>query len=331
MSHLSLIEEILPQIYRIEVPLPRNPLKALNSYLLKGEDRSLLVDTGFNQPECGQALTAGLQELGVDLHKTDFFITHLHADHCGLVSGLAASTSRVYCSQSDARLIELTLIPSCWQEIGLHIGKYGFPADDLRNAIEKHPAKKYCPQGSLNYTFVGEGDRIVIGDYRFTCVETPGHTPGHLCLYEPQKKILISGDHILGKITPNITIWQGVPDSLGQYLESLDKIYDMEITLVLPGHRQLIHNCRQRIDELKRHHRNRLDEILAILRGGEMDAYQVAARMTWDLSYDSWEQFPSAQKWFATGEAASHLEHLAELKKIQRIKRGEYYTFRLST
>jgi glyoxylase-like metal-dependent hydrolase (beta-lactamase superfamily II) len=79
-----LYEKILPDIYRIEVPLPKSPLKALNSYLVKGDGRYLLIDTGLNRKECKQALFSGLDELHVDLTKTDIFITHLHSDHMGL-------------------------------------------------------------------------------------------------------------------------------------------------------------------------------------------------------------------------------------------------------
>ncbi len=84
-----MIEEIVPNLYRAEIPLPRSPLKWLNSYIVKGGDRFLIIDTGFNRQECLDAMNASLQKLGVDLNKTDFFITHLHADHMGLVGTLA--------------------------------------------------------------------------------------------------------------------------------------------------------------------------------------------------------------------------------------------------
>ena len=83
-----MIEEILANLYKIEIPLPESPLKALNSYVIKNSERNLIIDTGWNQEECMNAMQTGLKELGVDLRKTDFFITHLHADHLGLVSTL---------------------------------------------------------------------------------------------------------------------------------------------------------------------------------------------------------------------------------------------------
>ena len=73
-------EKILPDLYKIEVPLPRSPLKALNSYLIRGDGRYLIIDTGLNRDDCRESMLAALEELNVDLHRTDFFITHIHGD-----------------------------------------------------------------------------------------------------------------------------------------------------------------------------------------------------------------------------------------------------------
>jgi glyoxylase-like metal-dependent hydrolase (beta-lactamase superfamily II) len=83
-----MIEEVLPALFRIEIPLPGSPLKSINSYVIRALDRTLIVDTGLNRKECLEAMQAGLRELGVDLKETDFFITHMHADHFGLVGRL---------------------------------------------------------------------------------------------------------------------------------------------------------------------------------------------------------------------------------------------------
>jgi len=94
------------------------------------------------------------------------------------------------------------------------------------------------------------------------------------------------------------------------YLASLNRINTLDIGLILPGHRELIKNSGQRIAELKHHHEHRLHEITDILGAGLMTAYEVASRMHWDIRYKHWGQFPSFQRWFATGEAIAHLEHL---------------------
>ena len=302
------------------MPLPKNPLKALNAYLIKGRERNLLVDTGFNREECRRALLGGLRLLDAPLDQTDIFITHLHVDHSGLVSAVATEKNVVYCSEVDAKRINWTLSPEYWPNNLAFVGSYGFPVRECGEVLLQHPGRKYGPDSEHDFSAVGEGDALEAGEYRFVVVETPGHTPGHICLYEPDKKILISGDHILGNITPNITMfYKGLPDPLGQYLQSLDKVDRMEIDLLLPGHRGVIKDVRQRIAELKRHYDQRLHEVLTILAGGVMNAYQVAGGITWDLPY-TWDQFPLQQMWFATGEAISHLEHLRRQNRVLRLE-----------
>lgn len=310
-----MVEEVAPNLYRIEIPLPRNPLKALNSYVVTSPTRNLMIDTGMNREECREAMQAGLNELRIDLNRTDFFITHLHADHCGLVASLATDSSKIFFSETDAAAANDTGV---WDNMIGFAGGHGFPKHELRNAIERHPGYKYGPGRRLDFTLVGENDVISVGDYAFECVATPGHTGGHMCLYERKKRLLVSGDHVLIDITPNISLWSDSENPLKDYLASLDKINEFDIALVLPGHRRLFSDCRGRIDELKHHHQARAQEVLAILADGGKHAYDVASRMTWDIDCESWEEFPVSQKWFATGEAISHLKYLEEQGLVRR-------------
>jgi glyoxylase-like metal-dependent hydrolase (beta-lactamase superfamily II) len=206
----------------------------------------------------------------------------------------------------------------------------GFPEDELQAALHSHPGFKYRSKVHLAFHILKENDTISIGDYQFKCVETPGHTWGHMCLYEPNKKIFIAGDHILNDITPTIQLWSDEPNPLKEYLASLDKVYEFDIELVLPGHRGVFGNCKERIQELKYHHQNRLDEIISILEKGSQNAFQVASQMSWDIIYDSWDLFPVTQKWFAIGEAISHLKYLEERGVVQREMRGKKRVFSLN-
>jgi len=310
-------EEILPGLHRIKIPLPESPLKYLNSYVIKADGRNLIIDTGFNRNECFEAMKNGLREIKADLADCDFFITHLHADHFGLIARLVTKTSRIYFSRPDKEIIE------SWEGFEPMIeyaGKNGFPENELRNALHQHPGYKYGSDWTPDMSVLEDGETITYGNYCFECVETPGHTLGHICLYESDKKILIAGDHILSDITPNIQCWSDKENPLENYLSSLDKVRKLDVGLVLPGHRRLFKDHRARIDELKRHHEKRAEEILDILKKGSGSAFEVASLMTWDIKFDSWNDFPVAQKWFATGEAISHLRFLEEKRLVTKEK-----------
>ena len=94
------------------------------------------------------------------------------------------------------------------------------------------------------------------------------------------------------------------------YLQSLDKVSKYDVAHVLPGHRELFTHHRRRIEELKKHHEIRNEEILSILKRGKQTAYKVASQMTWDIDCARWEEFPLPQQWFAGGEALAHLQSL---------------------
>jgi len=322
-----MIEEILTNLYKIEIPLPKNPLKSLNSYVIKGPEQNLIIDTGWNQKECMNAMQAGLKKVGVDIRKTNFFITHLHADHIGLLSSIAADTSAIYFNRPDADRIR-SGVP--WDNSINFARLNGFPENELQRVLQSHPGFKFRSKGYPPFHILEEDDKISIGDNVFRCIQTPGHTKGHMCLYEPSKKIFIAGDHILNDITPTIQLWSYDWDPLEAYLKSLDKVYQLDIKLVLPGHRSIFRNYKERIEELKHHHQKRLDEIISILEKDSQDAYQVASQMTWDIVYDSWDLFPVPQKWFGIGEAIAHLKHLEEKEIVRKEIQGQRILFSLN-
>lgn len=326
-----MIEEIVPNLYRTEIPLPKSPLKWLNSYIIRGGDRFLIIDTGFNCEECLSEMNANLSKLGVDLNKTDIFVTHLHVDHMGLAGTLATDSSRVFFNEKEAK--QISSLRDDWMAYwGKIVDVYvanGF-TEGARTSMESHPAHKYGLKRTIDFTIVKEGDSIDIGDFHFKCVATPGHSPGHISLYEPNKKILVAGDHILFDITPNIAPWLEMDDSLGQYLASLEKIDTFDVKIVLPGHRRLVHDLHQRVKELKEHHRQRLNEVLVALGEGEKNILQIAPRISWDITAKTWEEFPPPQKWFAFGETMAHVKYLEGKGKVRRKNQNGTITFALA-
>jgi len=314
------IEEVLRNIYKIEVHLPKSPLKALNSYLIRGEGRFLVIVTGWDRKECKDEMFSSLKKLNVDLQRTDLFITHLHADHLGMVSSLATDRSTVYFNQKEADIVnaENAEKDKRWQELYWVYLANGFPKDELEKSMDNHPGRQYSIKERFDFCILKEDDRIQIGDYSFRCIETPGHSPGHMCLYEANRKVLVSGDHILSNITPNIAFSFEMENPLKEYLVSLEKVYALDVNLVLPGHRNIWNNHKKRIRELRKHHQARANEVLSTLEDGQKTAFQVAHGLTWGIDYNSWEVFPAVQKWFAVGETLAHLEYLEGQEMVRR-------------
>lgn len=308
-----MIQQITSNIYEIKVRLAGNPLRDLNSYVILSDDRNLLIDTGFNTEECLADLQAGIAELGLDMTKTDLFITHLHSDHCGLVSKIVTPETNVYMGSVDKGVLVNSLTNSAahWHYYTSRFLEEGYPPDMLREAASSNAAKRFTDTRLVDFIEVSEGSEIRVGDMVFTCIDTPGHSPGHLCLYNKEQGILFLGDHVLFDITPNISIWYMLENPLKKYLESLDKIYNYDVKLPLPAHRSPGASLKTRIDELKKHHKIRLDEARKIVEDNPgIKGYDVAARMTWSIRAKDWDDFPPPQKWFAVGEALSHLDYL---------------------
>ena len=327
-----MVTQVAEQIYRIPVPLPGNPLKNLNAYLIQGP-RNLLVDTGFRQEACRTALTAGLAELGVDMANTDIFLTHLHSDHAGLAPELLAPTSRIFISEVDR-----TRLPGPGFDMDARWANYddlflphGFPAELLKELETANPARTLAPIPCDRYEGIAHGHRFDYGGYHFQALFTPGHTPGHMVLWEPDHGILLLGDHVLFDITPNITIWPSYRNPLADYLHSLDQVRKLPVKVPLPAHRTVQKEFQQRIDEIIAHHRRRCDEALTVLAARpELTAYDLTAHMTWDIRCRGWEDFPTPQKWFAVGEALAHLEYLMDRGEVDRRWDGQFWRYHVT-
>jgi len=364
IEQTRITEDAAEGIYRIPVCLPGNPLKELNSYLIHDSHRSLLIDTGFRIPECREALLAGLAELGEDPAGVDIFLTHLHADHSGLSTELAGKDRRVIISETEGRM--LMNLPAAMNsehsgeradelsdgrsgERGEHSGHSshsshserddfsgirrrmdmlaGMPPDIVDDLVTINPAIIFAPPRGYEYSMVRDGDVLSVGGYKLRCILTPGHSPGHMCLWDESAGLMFTGDHVLFDITPNITAWPSVEDSLGDYLNSLRTVRELPVKTALPGHRKP-GDFRQRIDELFKHHETRLAEVESIIRTTPgLSAYEIAGRMRWKIRANSWEDFPAAQKIFAVGECQSHLDYLRLRGMIYREEISGVYRF----
>ncbi len=323
-----MIEEIRADIFRVEIPIPNNPLGATNSYVLRGKDRHLIIDTGLNGDEQMSVMASALKGLGVDPGDADIFLTHLHPDHIGLASRLSRHGGKIYFNRIEAEWMkESTGFP----DLPDFAAANGFPAEEMGDVYATlHGLESNLDRGMV-FHIVDEPDTLLVGEHELRCIATPGHSKGHLCLYAPQERILFAGDHLLKHITPALqAIGRDDWDPLKHYLESLEKTRRLDIDLVLPGHLQSFTDYKERIDELREHHFKRLDEVLEILRKGPMNAFQISSLMTWNIAYDSWEILPPFHKLIAIGEALAHIIYLVGLGKLTKVMDGKTAFYELS-
>ena len=320
-----------PDIYKIYVPLPNNPLKNLNSYVVKTENKNLIIDTGFNMPECYEALTEGLKELEIDIEKSEMFLTHMHSDHIGLAPFVMNANSVIYMSKIDYDRLHNDSPEYSWDALYRKFISEGFPKEAIEQLHKSNPAEAYAPEKSFSAVTLKDGDKIKIGNYEFTAILTPGHTPGHMCLYLEEEKLMFLGDHVLFDITPNITFWTGIRDSLKDYIDSLNKIKKFDVETALPAHRKNEMDFYIRIDQIIKHHHERLAECLHIIKNNPgLHAYDIAGFMKWSMRGKNWAEFPIHQKWFAVGETIAHTDYLRCQNKIYRkLENGiyKYYAF----
>lgn len=320
-------KEIFPNLYKLMIPLPIPSLRHLNSYLVKTKDQCLLIDTGMCNDAAFNELRRQLAEIGIQPQNlTEILVTHFHIDHVGLISRLRKlSGAKLLVSAKESQATRLVTSESHWERWVHFYEDAGIPTEILEQMLMASPSHLYLeiyeelckPSRSLK-----NGDEISIGEYSFRTVWTPGHSPGHICLYEPERRLLIAGDHILSTITPHVTQWREEGNPLAEYLTSLEKVGKLDVDVVLPGHGELFTDHRKRIRELEDHHRSRAIEILSELQTQKLTAYQIASRIHWDVNFPSWDRFPAFQKFLAVGETLAHLKFLEEQDQVRKVKQG---------
>lgn len=322
------MREVHPGIHLIKVPLPDNPLKELNSYFIEDADRPLLVDVGFNRPECEKALAKALSKMGCTFEDVDVLFTHSHPDHVGCIQRIWNEHMTLYANMGSFR--DAYTIAQLQKLVYLPLMSVVF--EDAHARRQSHAMtipSEYLPFSvHLPITFLGDGDTISRGSHTFQVIETHGHDDHHICLYEPDCKVMIVGDHVLERITPNISSYLLETDKLSQFLSSLDKVRDYDVDLVLPGHAEPFTNLARRVDELKFHHAARLEEMVELVRGGHHDLIDITANATW--KYPNWYNWAPAQKYFSMGETLAHLVHAVHQERLSMTICGTAVSFDLA-
>jgi glyoxylase-like metal-dependent hydrolase (beta-lactamase superfamily II) len=307
--------EVAEGIYQLKVPVPF-PLVFVSVYLVKGDDGWTILDTGFDYPEGREAWETGARQVGLDLDRdvTRIFVTHFHPDHLGMAHWLQErSRAPVYMLESEirhSREVWGAPDPSLFVE---HQIRNGMDRTTAERAAARIRAKLVLPEEVLP---LRDGEEVKLGVGAARVMHSPGHADHQILLHDEERKVLFAADHVMLGITPNIGLWpESEPQPLARYLKSISGLRDLDADLVLPGHGPLFHDLGGRIDELLRHHEERLELMRGIL-GDEPQTPFAVSRVVFRYALSLYERC------FALAETLAHLEHLAMMGRAERIEDG---------
>ena len=331
--------EVTPGIYQLTLPNPAYAaLRYVNAYLVQGNNGYLLIDTGWSD-EALASLQQQLSKIGTGFEDiTQIVVTHAHPDHYGLASRLKQlSGAKLALHYLEIDIIEsrytneaefLSRLDQWWRVNGVPVTGLAKFREDFRK-MTRDFISPVLPDVTLH-----GGETISTGVFNLQVLETPGHSAGHISLYEPNQKILFSGDHILPNINTNTGISllfsQACNNPLGDYLDSLNRIKQLEVNLILPGHENRFVGLKRRIEKLIQHHKQRNAEIARTIRTEAKTACQIATGLTWmpDIKGVGWQDLDSWGQKLAIAETAAHLEFLRCSGKVDKFFRDSvaYYS-----
>lgn len=309
--------ELLPGVWRLPLPLRDSPLGHVNTYLVKADDGYLLVDCGWDTVDTLQALEGHTRALDIRLEDVRrLVITHIHPDHYGLAGRLRSISKAVL----SFHRLERLYIESRYANAEVLLGEMrewlrlnGTPAAELDRLNRGSMGILDRVQIAFPDQTLDGGEEIMSGKFAFRVVWTPGHSAGHVCLFDARNKVLLSGDHVLPHITPSVGLHvRSASNPLADYLDSLRLIGQLEAELVLPGHGEPFHGLPERTAELLAHHQRRLHEIMEILAeqpASRLTGYEIAARMSWSRRR-TWDDLSGFERRLAVTEALAHIELL---------------------
>lgn len=300
-------------IWRIVAPLPFAAPKTVNCYLFESDDGLTMLDCGVDSKPGLAVIWQGLETIGGSL--TTLIGSHLHVDH------MAAAGTIVERTGARWMMHETTA-----EDIPLY-NDWSFRAHALAGAAGAHGASTEFTTSLLTDwerptwygTAMAPTDPIADGDWinlssdrHLTAIYTPGHQRNHICLVDSRTGLLFSGDHVLPRISPFVPYTGPEHDHLGDYLNSIERIVDLDLTLTHPAHGVEIERGSERAHQIALHHRRRLQDMLDHLAGGPQSAWQVMESVFRpNLSF--------LQQRLAIQETLAHLEHLRRKGSVRLV------------
>jgi glyoxylase-like metal-dependent hydrolase (beta-lactamase superfamily II) len=338
------IVEVAPSILRLQLQIQFTGLGHVNTYALEDDRGFAIVDPGLPGEASYKILLERLAAASIPVSRVHtVVVTHSHPDHFGGAGLLAEqSGARVMAStffrtwwdpnDTDEELEEAADVDDGVQRINGLPTPFGRPtpwggrteqlpperlAEIERNATDAH--RWFCvPKVSIR---VDDADRVQLAGREWVGLFTPGHTNDHLCLYDEEEGVLLSGDHVLPTITPHIS---GMihDDPLALYVESLDRVAALpDLKTVLPAHGDVFTDLPKRVGEIKEHHDGRLRHLSQISdAAGWASVQELSQRLFAERNWGS----------MAESETYAHLEHLRLAGQAERREQGGKLEYRVT-
>ena len=317
---------ILNGVHLIKIPAPGGVSWYTNVYVIEGNDGHILVDSGWDSQESIWALQEGIKAENLKLQDIKkVVITHMHPDHYGLstkikqICGAQVAIHRIDAGFIFPRYKDFTDLIKKTEEM---LRQNGVPQDELSQLKDASLwMSKFVTPDSPD-VMLEDGNMISNGSFILEVLWTPGHSPGHICLYEPEKKFLLTGDHVLYDTTPHVGFNpQSGDNPLDDYVSSLKKLERLKASFILPGHGPMFNALGLRIEKILQHHEARKKAIIQSLRNGLKKAYEIAQKIPWmtDQGGTAFQNLTVWDKRMAVTETLAHLKLLAVEGRVSNV------------
>jgi glyoxylase-like metal-dependent hydrolase (beta-lactamase superfamily II) len=297
------VEEVAPDVWRLQVPLTFLDPQEVSLYLLRTAIGDVLVDTAM--PGSEPAVDAALEAAGSSRSNIALtVVTHEHPDHLGLATWVGAPIA-MHRLTKDLLELFTNADPSRYERL---LDRYWLTPSDIPDPkiFEMFRSMLSIPDVTHD---VDEGS-VLPGDWKV--LWTPGHSPGHICLLNEERRVLIAGDHVLPSYTPHVGMDPFHDNPVGSFIDSLHRVAELDVDLVLPSHGEPFNDLRGGVRALVAHHERRLERITESVREPRTVREVTAA------VFRSSESPMDAV--MAAVEAGAHLLHLELAGKVARVE-----------
>ena len=230
-------EKVIPGVWRLRLPLPWPGVPHCNAWALASGSGVVLVDTGMHEPGSMAHLERALDQAGLKVEHVRLIVcTHAHVDHCGQAPPIAErARCEVWMHHDHAHHTDDDLEEALKRRVVV-AHQSGVPAEAVQRWIERRRGQGTGQAGALRIDReLSEGDTVETDLGAWRVIDTPGHAPSHICLYQPERRLLISGDHLLGRVSLYFDTGY-TPDPVAEFLDSLGKVENLDARLALSGH-----------------------------------------------------------------------------------------------